>query len=281
MGEHDNSGFPLAYCLLTTATSIIPGKRKIALTSFLKELRDKYSVHPRFVHTDKDIAEIKAAHSVWVSSKHQLCWWHVKKAVNSRLKNGKLSTTPYDPKIAKAEFPFIDLSFVPSVKPDPKDDKDPENPPETLGPTHISSPTPTIPPPSIPPPTLGPNSLPIKIKIPAGLQLPPLPEAPEDPSYEEGHTQSFCPSIYHEHIIQMMERHLCAHPLIPGYSAPTREGIRAWAVKEIYSFCVKYNLRSCWAYLWGNWYRKDRWKLWARAECEEIPLLKTTMICES
>ncbi|HEV7736352.1 MAG TPA: hypothetical protein VGO47_03130, partial [Chlamydiales bacterium] len=56
MAENDNTGMPLAYCLLTTATSITPGKRKSALESFFKALRDQYNITPRFVHTDKDIA---------------------------------------------------------------------------------------------------------------------------------------------------------------------------------------------------------------------------------
>ncbi|KIJ41774.1 hypothetical protein M422DRAFT_83683, partial [Sphaerobolus stellatus SS14] len=130
----------------------------------------------------------------------------------------------------------------------------------------------------------GPNSLHIKIKIPAGYQMPDFPEESDIDSEDDApgtNPRSFCPSVYRESIIQMMEQHLCAHPLIPGYSAKTKEGIRVWAVKEMYSFCIKYNLRACWAYLWGNWYRKSRWEPWARAECNEILRLKTTMICES
>ena len=79
----------------------------------------------------------------------------------------------------------------------------------------------------------------------------------------------------------MMERHLCAHPLIPGYSAPTPEGIKAWAVKQSYEFCVLHDLPNLWAYLWENWYRRGRWELWARsANPMEIPRLKTTMFVE-
>jgi hypothetical protein len=104
MAENDNTGVPLAYCLLTTATSITPGKRKSALTSFFKALRDQYNVSPQFVHTDKDITEIKAAQTIWNSSKHPLCWWHLKKAVSTRLDKSKLSTSVYHPLIANKEF---------------------------------------------------------------------------------------------------------------------------------------------------------------------------------
>jgi len=79
----------------------------------------------------------------------------------------------------------------------------------------------------------------------------------------------------------MMERHFCAHPLIPGYSAPTPEGIKSWAVKQMYGFCVHNDLPNLWAYLWENWYRHGRWELWARSgEPREIPHLKTTMFVE-
>ncbi|KAH8832267.1 hypothetical protein DL96DRAFT_1458473, partial [Flagelloscypha sp. PMI_526] len=49
----------------------------------------------------------------------------------------------------------------------------------------------------------------------------------------------------------------------------------------VYEFCVRYDLKETWAYLWENWYQKGRWELWARSCCEEIPVLRTTMINES
>ncbi|KAJ7475022.1 hypothetical protein FB451DRAFT_1034721, partial [Mycena latifolia] len=82
-------------------------------------------------------------------------------------------------------------------------------------------------------------------------------------------------------IIDLMERHLNAHPLIPGYCHPSPAGIREWAVKQMYDFCFENDLPEVWAYLWENWYRRGRWELWARAEHPEIPRLKTTMIVES
>lgn len=76
----------------------------------------------------------------------------------------------------------------------------------------------------------------------------------------------------------MVERHFCAHPLIPGYCHPTPAGIHEWAVREIYGYCVANDLREAWAYLWENWYRRGRWELWARAEHEEIPVTKCTQL---
>jgi hypothetical protein len=55
MGEYDNAGFPLTYCFLSTATAIDAGKRKKAIAAWSRYLRDKYSVNPVFIHSEKDI----------------------------------------------------------------------------------------------------------------------------------------------------------------------------------------------------------------------------------
>ena len=95
-----------------------------------------------------------------------------------------------------------------------------------------------------------------------------------------GH-RTFCPTIYHEPIVNMMERHYCAHPSIPGYGPPDAIGIKQWAAKQIYHFCTKPQLPEVWAYLWENWYQRGHWELWARCGHKLIPILKTTMILES
>ena len=52
---------------------------------------------------------------------------------------------------------------------------------------------------------------------------------------DEGNEQHiFCPAAYQETIINMMERHYCAHPMIPGYAAPDVSTIKLWAVKQMY-----------------------------------------------
>ena len=61
LAEYDNVGFPLSYCLLTTASSVEEGKRTKALEAWVALLRSKHGVVPRFVHTDKDMAEIGAS----------------------------------------------------------------------------------------------------------------------------------------------------------------------------------------------------------------------------
>jgi hypothetical protein len=71
LGEYDNTGFPLSYCLLSTASSIDNGKRLKALEGWAAILRSKYGLIPRFVHTDKDMAEIRMSRRVWPEAKHQ------------------------------------------------------------------------------------------------------------------------------------------------------------------------------------------------------------------
>ena len=122
LGEYDNAGFPLSYCLLTTATAIEDGKRTRALQAWAALLRDEYGVIPRFVHTDKDMAEIGASLRVWPLAKHQLCWWHQHEAVKRRLK-GNLPTSLYNAKHTTGEHAFIDTHFKPISRVDPNDIK--------------------------------------------------------------------------------------------------------------------------------------------------------------
>ena len=57
MAEHDNAGFPLSYCLLSTASAIDQGKRLEALAAWGRCLQDQYCVKPVFMHVDKDVAK--------------------------------------------------------------------------------------------------------------------------------------------------------------------------------------------------------------------------------
>jgi hypothetical protein len=130
-----------------------------------------------------------------------------------------------------------------------------------------------------------PDSSKLTIRIPAPstiCETGPVAEDEPNPNEETAPEQhTFCPIKYHDHVVEIMERHFCVHPLIPGYSALTPKGIKAWAVKQMYDFCVLYELPNLWAYLWENWYQRGRWELWACSRCPtEIPRLKTTMLVE-
>ncbi|KAF5345219.1 hypothetical protein D9757_015315 [Collybiopsis confluens] len=312
--EHDNAGFPGSYCLLTTASACDPGKRTRALKLWMTAVKTTYGINPQYIHLDKDMAEIGASKEVW-DAKISLCWWHLRRAVRTRIASGKLTTTPYDAQRAHSEFSFIDLNFIPSVRADRKEYEggDPtlfvSVVSESVG-EHIPMASPSsgsqsgipritirVPPPiPKPPPTLDSSGIP-KIRIPPRSSF--ASEYPEfcdseveegwksdgdssdDEDKEQGSRRTFCAPEYRQDIVNLMERHYCAHPLIPGYSHPSSAGIREWAVRQMYSYCSKYDLCQVWAYLWENWYRKGRWELWARSVDKMIPILKTTMMVES
>ena len=96
MGEHENAGFPLSYCLLSTVMSLEIEKQKKALVAWAAHLHDKYGIHAAFAYTDKDMAEIGMLRDVWGLVKIQLCWWHLQKAIRECLTKVKLLTTPYN-----------------------------------------------------------------------------------------------------------------------------------------------------------------------------------------
>ncbi|KAF8838873.1 hypothetical protein BDN67DRAFT_991114 [Paxillus ammoniavirescens] len=294
LGEYDNAGFPLSYCVLST---------KRVLTTWVTHLCDTYGVKPVFSHVDKYMAEIGMLRNVW-ATKIQLCWWHLRRAVQERLAKNKLSTTPYNAHCARVEFPFIDGTFVPPGKsdageykggaPDSYDvDEAPCPSPNTI-PLHIPRPKTTTSPlvsHSVKPKpqsthdmldhTVGDMGSEKKLTI----KLLPRPINEQGAKMKEekfsNEKRTFCPDEFREAIVNMMEEHLCAHPLIPGYSHPSRAGIREWAVKQMHQFCTQNDLQEVWAYLWENWYCAGRWELWACSCYHEIPVLKTTMILES
>ena len=296
MGEYDNAGFPLTYCLLTTAQAVSNGKRKQALQNWAQQLKERYGVIPRFVHVDKDMSEIGMAQAVWQLAKIMICWWHMKRAINKRIATAKISTTPYTSKCANAAhklFSFIDATFRPSGRPDKNeceggklDDTDSnidEEEEQALA-------------------TRRPWATQTTIKLPARLprrQTRSIAHraaentATDDEEESESEADSadkddsnakrtFCPPEFRGTLIEMLEDAYCAHPFLPGYAANHPDAIYEWAVQRIYKLCSNRDLRELWAYLWMNWLRPERWKLWARsANPDEISILKTTMIMES
>ena len=51
------------------------------------------------------------------------------------------------------------------------------------------------------------------------------------------------PSDLRDVVVNLIERHFCAHPLIPGYLAPDPVSIRRWAVKKIYKFYQEHDVQ--------------------------------------
>ncbi|KAL0564139.1 hypothetical protein V5O48_017915 [Marasmius crinis-equi] len=280
-----------------TSDAITPGKRTDALEKWSTRVRDAYKVYPRFINVDKDLAEIGMAHRVWPDARIQICGWHMKKAVRERITKAKLSTTPYKAAEAHNRFSFIDPTFIPPGRADPGEreggregggrdtclDEPDEATPVKPDPNALYIRfQPTQKPGLLDPDTAETvslveqtqtNTTGLKIRIPA--LRPTQVVAPEEPK------RVFCPQELREPVLAKVMEHRNAHPLLPGKSAPTAEGIYSWAVKKMYQFCKDEDLPEMWAYLWENWYRPERWKLWARSVVPEIPRLNTTMIMES
>ena len=51
------------------------------------------------------------------------------------------------------------------------------------------------------------------------------------------------PSDLRDVVVNLIERHFCAYPLIPGYLAPDPVSIRRWAVKQIYEFYQEHGVQ--------------------------------------
>jgi hypothetical protein len=117
VGEYNNAGFPLSYCLLSTAAAVDIHKYTKALTAWANCLHVTYGINPVFTHVNKDMVEIGMVQCLW-KLEIQLCWWHMHKAMCKQLLKGKLTTTPYNAHHAWSEFPFVSLDFIPAGTPD-------------------------------------------------------------------------------------------------------------------------------------------------------------------
>jgi hypothetical protein len=52
-------------------------------------------------------------------------------------------------------------------------------------------------------------------------------------------------------------------------------------VEEMHSLCLQHGESWAWEYLWKNWYHPDKYSIWARAICDEIPIINSNSIVES
>jgi hypothetical protein len=87
-------------------------------------------------------------------------------------------------------------------------------------------------------------------------------------------------------ITDLFMTHLHFHPYV--YTAATEpctdaEIKGAWMdqVTEMYNTCLSKCESWAWEYLWKHWYRPGRWELWARAICDEIPIVQSNAMVES
>lgn len=98
LAEADGAGVPIGYIFVEKRGVADSGRRSedgamtALIAEFLKQVWNA-GFRPRFFGTDKDSAEISALGSIFSAAKHQLCWWHVKRAIRQKLKDSK----PTDP----------------------------------------------------------------------------------------------------------------------------------------------------------------------------------------
>lgn len=84
LAELDGTGVPLAYCFARRGQSAAPRATSVILQQFLGYLRDA-GMHPTFFGLDKDFSEIRAVRQVWPAARIQLCFWHVKRAIRTKM----------------------------------------------------------------------------------------------------------------------------------------------------------------------------------------------------
>jgi hypothetical protein len=116
--EMNGTGFPLAYLFLENNGQCGEGIRTSIVQVFLTKLRDE-GIHPQFLLTDKDFAQINAARFTWKDIKIQLCKWHIKRAVMARLGSNKAPRNSSFNPLSElgARFPFNGITQAPKFCP--------------------------------------------------------------------------------------------------------------------------------------------------------------------
>ena len=118
-------GVPLAYLYVDTFTApddrlqdprnTINSRAKV-LKEFFLSLR-RGGILPTFVLVDKDAGQIAAIQEAWSwTANIQLCLWHVKHAIDRKLRDKKYKSSQYTARKAKEaneQFRFIDASWIP------------------------------------------------------------------------------------------------------------------------------------------------------------------------
>ncbi|KAI0995432.1 hypothetical protein K3495_g12747 [Podosphaera aphanis] len=96
LAELDGTGVLLAYLFIKKespkGTATPPGTLTQVLDRFLRPLKQS-GLSPTFVDCDKDRLEINAVEQVWPFAKVQLCFWHAKRAIQTKLKGSTKMNT--------------------------------------------------------------------------------------------------------------------------------------------------------------------------------------------
>lgn len=113
MADMHGEGLPLSYMFVVTDAAAPPHTKENVLVNWMDALKSR-GIDPEFTLSDKDPSEIAALNRVWSKAKHQLCFWHMIRAVKRRLANNRELPAFYGSVEAERIFPFIDSLFLPS-----------------------------------------------------------------------------------------------------------------------------------------------------------------------
>jgi hypothetical protein len=113
LGEVYGSGLPLGFLLLQSQGGGAKGGTERVIRQFLRHFKTRWDLSVIRTHSDKNMSEINSLRGEFPSSKHQLCFWHVLRAVKTRLQILRRTPAYYNVADAKDEFPWIDEGFVP------------------------------------------------------------------------------------------------------------------------------------------------------------------------
>ena len=112
MADMYGEGLPLSFLFVVTNAEAPPHTKETVLVNWMESLKS-HGITPEFTLSDKDQTEINALNRVWPTAKHQLCLWHMLRALKRRLANNREPPAIYRSVDAKQMFAFIDLAFVP------------------------------------------------------------------------------------------------------------------------------------------------------------------------
>ena len=115
LGEARGSGLPIGWCFMQSKSNEMPkaGSKEVALTMWLTHFHDYWKIDAKVTHSDKDRSEINAFSNVFPHAKHQLCFWHVLRAVKQWLAILHHQPAPYNATQATSEFSFIIPTCLP------------------------------------------------------------------------------------------------------------------------------------------------------------------------
>ena len=120
MADMLGEGLPLSYLFVVTEADAPPHTKETILVNWMEALKSR-GINPEFMLSDKDPLEINALGRVWDKAKHQLCLWHILRAVKRRLANNRELPAFYDSRDTMQMFPFVDSAFLPLGQMSPND----------------------------------------------------------------------------------------------------------------------------------------------------------------